>query len=154
MVHLHDLEGDRVVGVVDEVEDIGVAEDLLEQADLPLRVFPLAVEHVDGEGAAEALHLWNPIINQLVGSMPHCLHTRVVQVTTTDLKSPLEGADEEDESLSVLDGEAGVVEVVDDLLPMERRLQLVHNLDEQLHVPRLRLGGLRGGKNYNYIEYK
>ena len=46
-----------MVRVVDEVEDVGVAEDLLEQADLPLRVFPLAVEHVDGEGAAETLHL-------------------------------------------------------------------------------------------------
>ena len=46
-----------MVRVVDEVEDVGVAEDLLEEADLSLRVFPLAVEHVDGEGAAEALHL-------------------------------------------------------------------------------------------------
>ena len=56
-MHLHDLDGDRVMGVVDEVEDVGVAQDLLEEADLPLRVLPLAVEHVDGEGAAEALHL-------------------------------------------------------------------------------------------------
>ena len=56
-MHLHDLDGDRVVGVVDEVEYVGVAQDLLEEADLPLRVLPLAVEHVHGEGAAEALHL-------------------------------------------------------------------------------------------------
>ena len=41
-----------------------------------------------------------------------------------------------------------MVEVVDDLLPMERRLQLMHNLDEQLHVPRLRLGRLGGGGKY------
>ena len=127
-----------MVGVVDEVEDVGVAEDLLEQADLPLRVFPLAVEHVDGEGAAEALHLESnnhPVSGKYVSLFTH--YVEWSHVPTTDLESPLEGADEEDESLSVLDGEAGVVEVVDDLLPVERRLQLVHNLDEQLHVPRL-----------------
>ena len=61
-----------------------------------------------------------------------------------NLQTPLEGIDEQDEALAVLDGEPGVVQVVDDLLPVQRRLQLVHHLDEQLHVPRLRLGGLAG----------
>ena len=43
-----------------------------------------------------------------------------------------------------------MVEVVDDLLPVKRRLQLMHNLDEQLHVPRLRLGRLGGGGGKYY----
>ena len=82
---------------------------LISPTDLSLGVLPLSVEHVDGEGAAESLHL----------------------------QPRLERLDQQDQPLAVLDGEAGVVEVVDDLLPVERRLQLVHHLDEQLHVPRL-----------------
>ena len=46
------------------------------------------------------------------------------------LQSPLEGIDEEDEALAILDCEPGVVQVVDDLFPVQSRLQLVHHLDE------------------------
>ena len=58
------------------------------------------VEHVDGKRARKSL----------------------------DLESQLEGLHQEDQPLSVLDGESGMVELVDDLFPVQRLLHLVDNL--------------------------
>ena len=67
-------------------------------------MLPAPVEHVDREGGLEAL----------------------------DLEAQLEGLDEQDQALTVPHDEAGVVQLVDDLLPVEVGVELVQHLDENL----------------------
>ena len=74
-------------------------------------MLPAPVEHVDREGGLEAL----------------------------DLEAQLEGLDEQDQALTVPHDEAGVVQLVDDLLPVEVGVELVENLDEDFQLPGLGL---------------
>ena len=93
-----------MVTVFCKVEDVAVLEDLLDEWHLSLGVLPAPVEHVDREGGLEAL----------------------------DLEAQLEGLDEQDQALTVPHDEAGVVQLVDDLLPVEVGVELVQHLDENL----------------------
>ena len=114
-----------------KAEDIRVPENLLEQRQLSVGVLPVPVEKVHGEETLQAL----------------------------GLKTKLEGFHEQDKTSPVVDAEASVVQLVDNLFPVQRGLQLMHRLDEHLgkkgiyeiskqhhtvlsylHVPRL-LGG-------------
>ena len=93
-----------MVTVFCKVEDVAVLEDLLDKWHLSLGVLPAPVEHVDREGGLEAL----------------------------DLEAQLEGLDEQDQALTVPHDEAGVVQLVDDLLPVEVGVELMQHLDENL----------------------
>ena len=52
-----------------------------------------------------------------------------------NLESHLEGFNEEDESLPIFDGKSGMVEFVNDLLPVESRLHFVNNLKKNCNKP-------------------
>ena len=87
-----------------KAENIRVPENLLEQRQLSVGVLPVPVEKVHGEETLQAL----------------------------GLKTKLEGFHEQDKTSSVVDAEASVVQLVDNLLPVQCGLQLVHRLDEHL----------------------
>ena len=99
--------GGAVAGLLGKTEDVRIPQDLLEQRQLAFCVLPMSVEEIHGEKSLEAL----------------------------GLQSQLESFHQEDETGPVLDTEPGVVQLVDDLLPVEGCLQLVDSLDEDLHVP-------------------
>ena len=103
-LNLEDFDRHSMVAVFRKVEDVAVLEDLLDEWHLSLGVLPAPVEHVDREGGLEAL----------------------------DLEAQLEGLDEQDQALTVPHDEAGVVQLVDDLLPVEVGVQLMQHLDENL----------------------
>ena len=100
--------GGAVASLLGETEHVRIAQDLLEQRQLALCVLPMSVEEIHGEKSLEAL----------------------------GLQSQLESLHQEDEAGPVLDTEPGVVQLVDDLLPVESCLQLMDSFDEDLHVPR------------------
>ena len=87
-----------------KAENIWVSENLLEQGQLPVSVLPMPVEEVHGEEALKAL----------------------------GLEAELESLHEENETSAVIDAETSVVQLVDDLLPIQSCLQLVHRFNEHL----------------------
>ena len=103
-LNLEDFDRHSMVAVFRKVEDVAVLEDLLDEWHLSLGVLLAPVEHVDREGGLEAL----------------------------DLEAQLEGLDEQDQALTVPHDEAGVVQLVDDLLPVEVGVELMQHLDENL----------------------
>ena len=98
-----------VAGLLSKAENIGISQDLLEQRELTLSVLPVPVKQVHGEQSLESL----------------CL------------KAELESFHQQNETGSVLDAEAGVIQLIDDLLPVESCLELVDSFDEHFHVPGL-----------------
>ena len=90
--------------MLSKAEDVGVPENLLEQRQLSVGVLPVPVEKVHGEETLQAL----------------------------GLKTKLEGFHEQDKTSPVVDAKASVVQLVDDLLPVQCGLQLMHRLDEHL----------------------
>ena len=108
-MNLEDFDCDSVMAMLCEVEDVAMLENFLDERHLSLGVLPSAVEHVHGERCLESL----------------------------DLKSQLQGLDQQDQARSVADNEAGMIKLVDDLFPVEVGMQLVQDFDEDLQIPSL-----------------
>lgn len=92
--------------MLSKAENIRVSENLLEQRQLSICVLPMPVEEVHGEETLKAL----------------------------GLKAKFESLHEENETGAVIDAETGVIQLVDNLFPVQRSLQLVHRLDEHLVI--------------------
>ena len=96
--------GRAVASLLSKTEHVRISQDLLEQRQLAFGVLPMPVEQVHGEEALKAL----------------------------GLEAELESLHEENETSAVIDAETSVVQLVDDLLPIQSCLQLVHRFNEHL----------------------
>ena len=92
--------------LLSKAKNIRVSQNLLEQRQLSVCVLPMPVEEVHREKTLKAL----------------------------GLKAKLESLHEENETGAVIDAETGMIQLVDNLLPVQRRLQLVHRFDEHLGI--------------------